>query len=367
MKKYSSEYFKKKFEILLNKLIIKEGLVNEIKEVRKGLGIPVKNGFLNSSELAEFLLKKLKKSEKERLIILAFINKYELETHTQLSEKDIEDRDKFDEFFKYFFKKRIKRDNSIIIGDYFQTIIEDHINLFTSNTFLKETNFFSKLSPIVFRLFNKYLGFDLLDELITMHFVEKYLFLGENGVNQYIRAKVACPMCKYIGVDHFSPDRRDMQGQDKGAFSKNYIFNKKFVRRLSMHFNSAFLLIKPYATKEEVLNYIEDNWNCLKEHLLEKNTFYRQLDVNPSKIKESNFDRNRLIYSLYKLSKKELLKRYKGQENFSGRYIYKERIISAILEEEYNIKMSQDAIKKTATRFAKSIKLKKEPRDIRDI
>ena len=89
--------------------------------------------------------------------------------------------------------------------------------------------------------------------------------------------------------------------------------------------------------------------------------------MNPSKIKESNFDKNRLIYSLYKLPKKELLKIYKGQENFSGKGIYKEKIISAILEEEHNIKISPDAIKKMATRFAKSTKLKKEPRDIRDI
>ncbi len=360
MKKYSAEFFKKKFEILFNKLIVKEGFINEIKEVRKELGIPIENGFANLSELTEYLLKKLTKPEKEKAVFWGFIEQYEIENHIRISEKDKED------FFNYLLKNKKRRDSSIVIITYLQGVIEDHNNLFTSNASLRRTNFFSELSPIVFRLLNKYWGFDLLDELIAVNFVEKYLFLGENGVNQYIKAKITCPMCRYIGVDHFSPDRVDMEGQDEGVFSKNYIFNKKFVKRLSMHFNSAFLAIKPYATKEEVLNYIEDNWNCLKEHLLEKNTFYKQLDVNPSKIKESDFDKNRLIYSMYKLPKKELLNQYKGNEVFSTPS-YKETIISAILKEQYGLDMTTDAIKKTATRFAKSIKLKKEPRDIRDI
>lgn len=361
MKKYSAEFFKKKFEILFNKLIIKERFVDEIKEVRKELGIPIEKGFTSSSELAEYLFKKLTKSEKFKVSFFGFIEQYEIENHIHISEKDKED------FINYFLKNKTRRDNSIVIVNYLQEVIEDHNNLFTSNKPLRETKFFSKLSPFVFKLLNKYWGFDLLDEWIIIHFVEKYLFLGNNGVNQYIKAKIDCPNCRYIGIDHFSPTREQMQGQDKGVFNKNYIFNKNFVKQLSRHFNSVFLVIKPYATKDEVLKYIDDNWNSLKEHLLEKNTFYKQLDVNPSKIKESDFDKNQLVYFLYKLSKKELLKIYKGQENFSNKGIYKETIISAILKEEYNIEMSSDAIKKMATRFAKSIKLKKEPKDIKDI
>ena len=38
-----------------------------------------------------------------------------------------------------------------------------------------------------------------------------------------------------------------------------------------------------------------------------------------------------------------------------------------ILEKKYNVQMSADAVKKTATRFAKSTKIHQEPKDIRDI
>ena len=59
---------------------------------------------------------------------------------------------------------------------------------------------------------------------------------------------------------------------------------------------------------------------------------------------------------------------YKGERDFTlNKAYYKEAVISAILNEEHGIIITLDAIKKTATRFAKSIKLKKEPRDIRDI
>src|SRR4030042_3227250 len=109
MKKYSAEYFKKKFEILFNKLIIKEGFVNEIKETRKELGIPIENGFLNSLKLAEFLLNKLTKQEKEKAIFFSFINQFEIENHAQVSEKDKE------KFFKYLAKNKKQKDVSIII------------------------------------------------------------------------------------------------------------------------------------------------------------------------------------------------------------------------------------------------------------
>lgn len=362
MKKYSAEFFKQKFEILFNKLIIKEGFVDEIKKTRKELGMPIEKGFAESWELAEYLLKNFTKSEEREIIGFSFIRQFENENNARISKENKDD------FFKYFEKKYLKGEDGFLTEIAFLTnIIEDHNNLFTSDTLLRETKFFSKLSPIVFRLINKYWGFDLLDEWITVHFVEKYLFLGKNGVNQYIKAKIDCPSCRYIGVDHFSPHGDDMQGQDEGIFSKNYIFKEQVVKRLSWHFNSVFLLIKPYATKEEVLNYIEDNWHWLKEHLLEKNTFYKQLDVNPSKIKKSDFDRNALVYSMYKMSKKDLIKENEDLDIDPSARDYKETIIADILDRKYNIKISPDAVKKIATRFAKSIKLKKEPRDIRDI
>ena len=361
MKKYSIDYYEKKFEILFNKLLVKDGFINEIKQIRKTLGIPVENGFIDQLELVEYLKQKLTEKEEREATQFAFMEQYDIENKTRLTENDRE------KFFEYLKKKKKKRADSVAITGYFLMIIDDHSSLFTSHFIFKKNKFISKLSPIVINLLNKYWGFDLLDEHIAVHFIEKYLFLGECGVKQYIKNKIACSNCRYIGVVHFSPMELNMKGRNEGIFSKKYLFNETTVKLLSSHFNSVFLIIKPYATKEQVLQYIEDNWNDLKEHLLEKNAFYKQLGVNPSKIKESDFDRNQLVYSLYKLSKKELLKIYKGQENFSGRGIYKETIISAILEEEHNIKMSQDAIKKTATRFAKSTKIKKEPKDIRDI
>ena len=74
-----------------------------------------------------------------------------------------------------------------------------------------------------------------------------------------------------------------------------------------------------------------------------------------------------MIYELSKLSKKDLLKQYKGEENLSLAGIYKETIISKILKKDYGIEMTADAIKKSVTRFAKSISVKNKPKDIRDI
>lgn len=361
MKKYSTDYFEKKFGILFNKLLVKDGFINEIKQIRKTLGIPVENGFIDPLELAEYFIKKLTKKEQKEATIFGFMEQYDIENKTRLTEDDRE------KFFQYLAKKKKKQNDPMAIASYFLMIIDDHSDLFTSHFIFKKNKFISKLSTIVIELMNKYWGFDLLDEHIAVHFIEKYLFLGEYGVRQYIKNKLACPHCRYIGVVHFSPTGLNMKGKNEGIFSKKYLFNEATVKLLSSHFNSVFLIIKPYATKEQVLQYIEDNWNDLKEHLIEKNSFYKQLGVNPSKIKESDFDKNQLVYSLYKLSKKELVKEYKKQENNLTTPTYKESIISSILEKKYNIKMSSDAVKKTATRFAKSTKIKKEPKDIRDI
>ncbi len=245
--------------------------------------------------------------------------------------------------------------------------IETHHSLFTKYPFFEGNKYLSKLDKPVFKLMKKYWGVDLLDDHIIIHYIEKYLFMGQTGVNEYIRSKVSCHNCKYLGVEHFSPNRNNMDGQDKGPYSKDYLFNKQTTEMLSQYFNSAFVIIKPYATKEMVIQYIEDNWDDLKEHLIEKNTFYKQYDVHPSIIKESDDEKNRLVYELNKLSKKDILKRYKGTRDFNHKGIYKEAIVSAILEEEYEIKMSSDAVKKSASRFAKSIKIQQMPKDIRDI
>lgn len=363
MKKYSIDYYEKKYEILFDKLLVKDGFVNEIKEIRKTLGIPVENGFINQLELIQYLVKKLTTKEQKKITMFAFMEHYDTENKTRLTESR-EDKDKF---FQYLQDKNKKQNDPIALASFLLMIIDSHNDLFTAHFVFEDNKFTSKLSQIVVDLMNKYWGFDLLDEHIAVHYIEKYLFLGERGVREYIKNKLACPHCRYIGIDHFSPDRLNMQGKDEGMFSGKYLFNEGTVRMLSNHFNSVFLLIKPYANKEQVIQYIEDNWNDLKEHMTDKNTFYKQFGVKPSKIKESDFEKNKLVYSLYKLPKKELLKEYQSQENSLPVPTYKEDIISFILEKKYNIKMSADAVKKMATRFAKSTKIRQEPKDIRDI
>ena len=363
MKKYSTDYYEKKYRILFDKLIIKNGFVDEVKQTRKTLGIPVENGFIEQLELVQYLLKKFTAKEQQKITMFAFMEQYDAESKTRLTESK-EDKDKF---FQYLQGKNRKPNDIMTMAGFLLMIIDNHNDLFTSHFIFKDNKFTAKLSQIVVDLMNKYWGFDLLDEHIAVNFIEKYLFLGECGINEYIKNKLACPHCRYIGIDHFSPNRLNMQGKNAGMFSGKYLFNKATVKMLSNHFNSVFLLIKPYANKEQVIQYIEDNWNDLKEHLIEKNIFYKQFGVNPSKIKESDFEKSKLVYSLYKLPKKELLKDYQSPDSNLPPPTYKESIISSILEKKHNIKMSADAVKKTATRFAKSIAIKKEPKDIRDI
>ena len=362
MKKYSDDYFEKKYKILFDKLMRKEGFVDDIKTTRKELGLPI-DGFPNGPELANFLISKLKKSEKQKLTMWAFLNAYEYEQKRVLTEDDK------DAFTEAFIKKH-KNDDGIGMLPMMIELgqaIETHHNLLTKYPLFEENKHLSKLYKIVFKLMQKYWGVDLLDDHIIIHYIEKYLFMGQAGINEYVKSKISCHNCRYLGVDHFSPNRNNMDGQDKGPYSKNYLFNKQTVQMLSQHFHCVFLIIKPYATKELVLQYIEDNWDDLKEHIIEKNTFYKQYDVHPSVIKESDDEKNRLVYELSKLAKNDLLKRYKGSNDFSHKGIYKENIISAILDEEYEIKMSSDAVKKSASRFAKSIKIQQMPKDIRDI
>jgi len=362
MKKFSADYFEKKYRILFNKLFIKKGFLDDIKESRKKLGLP-ENGFNNEADLACFVISKMNAEERRSIAFGVFIEDYARKNNLTLEE---ENKERIINAYVGVIKKQ---GDSMMAKAIFwlSKNIEDHTQMITKNSNLRKNKFLSKLYPETIKLIRKFWALDLLDEHIMGHFVEKYLFFGDYGINQYINNKIACPNCRYIGVNHFSPTRASMAGQDEGAYGKNYIFNKQTVKLLSLHFNSVFLIIKPYATKEEVLQYVEDNWNNLKEHMTEKNSFYKQFDVHPNKIKESDFERNQLVYELYKLSKKELLKIYKGGKDFSVSGIYKEMIVSAILNEQYKIDISPDAIKKSATRFAKDTNTKKKMKDIGDI
>lgn len=360
MKKYSSDYFEKKYKILLDKLLQKEGFIDEIKTARKLLGIP-ENGFMHEPELAYFLIDKMGKKQRQAITWISFLEKYEYENKVRITEETM--KEPFDQFTKEYKDGTAMLPMMIKLGE----VIISHHSIFTMHYIFQSDKKLSKFHDAVINIMKKFWGVDLLDDHVILHYIEKYLFLEQAGVNQYIKNKVSCHNCKYLGIDHFSPDRHNMNGQDEGIYSKNYLFNEQTVEMLSRHFNSVFLIIKPYATKEMALQYIEDNWDDLKEHIVMKNPFYQQFGVNPTLIKESDDDKNRLVYELNKLSKKELLKMYKGEKDFHYSGIYKETIVSAILKEDHDIEMTSDAVKKCASRYAQSIKIKNIPKDIEDL
>ncbi len=360
MKKFSQVYFDKKFKALFNKLIVKSIFIEEIQKVRQKLKIPTE-GFRHLDQLAEYLVNRLSKNEQEQINFIAFMKKYEV-----INKKFIQKTDK-EKVFKEFIKDYKKKNVTPNIKELFKDIIEDHLNLFTKTDIIRIGKKNSKIFAECKRIFNAVYSLEMLDSYIIMHFIEKYLFLGNTGIEMYTKKRTSCSSCRYIGLDHFSPDRNNMQGHKYGPFDSKYIFNKNTIKMLSKHFNSTFIIIKPYATKEEVINYIDENWSHIKEHIIEKNPVYKQFDVHLGKIKDSNVDKNRLVYSLYRLSKKELSKIY-TEENISANVpTYKESIISAILKIKYDIEMSAQAVKKCATRFAKSTEINREPKDIRDI
>ena len=103
MKKYSDDYFEKKYKILFDKLMQKEGFVDDIKTTRKELGLPI-DGFANGPELADFFISKLSKAEKRKLTMWAFLRAYEYEQKRFLTEDDK------DAFTKAFMKKHKKDD-----------------------------------------------------------------------------------------------------------------------------------------------------------------------------------------------------------------------------------------------------------------
>ena len=361
MKKYSSEYFGKKYHVLYNRLLIKDGFVDEIIKAREALGIPVESGFPDALRVVEYILEAMSDDEKRSCEFFAFVEGFEAKRGAPITEKNKKE-------IVDAFLKQVKDDpEPFPVVAFLHSRIDDHNNFIYKDKFLSGIKKIRKISRVIPQIFHKFMDIDLLDEGIILHFIESYLFLGQNGVHNYIKSKVACPNCKYIGVTHFSPSRYDMKGQRAGPFSGKYIFNESVVKRLSREFESVFIIIKPYATKEQVLQYVEDNWEYLKEHLISKNTFYKQFGVHAGAIKESNFERNRLVYELHKMPKKDLLKLYKGERDLSISGIYKEAVVSAILHEQYNIEMMADAVKKAAARFAWDTKLKKTPKDIGDI
>jgi hypothetical protein len=367
MKKYTANYFDDKFKILFRRLLEKEGFVDDVKEFRKQFDIP-DNGFTNSLELSEYLMNRLSKKEREETTSLSFLEQYRAEfSKPDEKETDKDDDEEMEKMIKEFDKKYKNDFVPIVVLVSFQTRIKDHSNYFTRDPLITHGKKNKDLYNQTLKIFNKFMDLSLLDPHIAFQYIERYIFLGETGVNGYIKERISCPLCRYIGVDHFSPTAQDMKGKDKGLFGGKYLFNDNTVKRISQYFDSFFLIIRPYATKEEVIQYINDNWDIMKEHTIGKDAFYKELGVNPSKIKKSDIDRNRLVYDLYKSSKKELLSHYKGEQDLSLTGIYKEEVISAILKEKYNIEMSADAIKKTATRFASSTRLKRRPKDIRDI
>lgn len=363
MKKFSKEYFEKKYKILFRKLLAKKDFESSVIELRLKLGIP-ETGFDTEYDLAKFFLKNFTEDQMESLAFFTYATEYEHKNKIILNEENKE------LFIDNFIKDQKKISDKEFINNMILNIadeIKDHNSMIVRYPILKDNPKLAKLYPETMKLIQKFWQLDLLDEHIIGHFVEKYLFLGQDGVNNYIKNKVACSNCRYIGVQHFSPTRNNMKAKKEGAYGKNYKFNQETVNRLSLHFNSVFLIIKPYASKEEVLNYIDDNWDNLKEHLNEKNLFYKQFDVHPNVIKESDFERNQLIYEYYKLPKKELIKLYEGEEDFSLPYIYKEDVIAGILKDKHKIDMKPEAIKKSALRYAKNTSLKKKVKDIRDI
>ena len=360
MKKYSAEYYHKKFDILFQRLLAKEGFVDEIKKIRQTLGIPIEDGFSNSLQFANYLLGKMSNDEKEDAMYIGFMEQYKNEKKVPFGDIDRDD------FLDYFKQRKKEKYNPFII--FFQSITKDTHSVFTRNPIFKlfkEDKTFSKLSSIISKIWDKYYDLDLLEKMIVLHFIEKYLFLGTDGVNKYIKNRIDCPSCRHIGIHNFSPRKNHMQGGKTSL--DDYIFNKGTVKYLSTYFDSTFLIIKPYSTKDQVIQYVEDNWDTMKEHALNKTLLDDHSRVYPGRIKESDLEKKRLVYDLFNLPRKELEQQYREIEKNLPIPSYKESLVSCILDKKHDIKMSPDAVKKAVTRYAKSSRVTKEPLDIRDI
>ena len=365
MKKFDKKYFDKKYTTLFERLISKTEFKNEIDSIRNKEGIP-QDGFSSTRDLAVFLGSKFNSEETDITASCFFFQEYETKIGRECKETDMEDAQK--EFSKLFEESpHVDYDQIDYLVDKIDSVVSDHHIIFTRSYIFEMIPKIKKIFLQAQNLLPKYHGVDLLDPYITIHMIEKYLFLGEDGVQSFITNQTICKNCRYLGINYFSPQRKDMEGQEEGAFKEGYVFNEETNKMLSRFFDCGFIIVKQYATKGEVLQYIDDNWESLKEELITKNVFYKQFGLSISKIKPSDLEKNRLVYELSKLTKKELIQRYNGDRDFAVPGIYKETIISSILKEEYGIQMNGEAVKKTAVRFSKSEELIKNPKDIEDI
>lgn len=75
MKKYSTDYFEKKYKILAEKLLQKEGFKDATAATRAEFGLP-EDGLSSSPELAFFFIEKMTEDERQSLIFIAFIEAY---------------------------------------------------------------------------------------------------------------------------------------------------------------------------------------------------------------------------------------------------------------------------------------------------
>lgn len=87
MKRYSTDYFEKKYRILLDKLLQKQGFEEHIRAVRKELGMP-EEGFKSAPDFGYFVLQKLSDDEVNSLIFFAFIDAYTHEKKISVSEEN---------------------------------------------------------------------------------------------------------------------------------------------------------------------------------------------------------------------------------------------------------------------------------------
>ena len=225
MKKYSTDYFEKKYKILSAKLLQKAGFIDAIRATRAELGLP-ENGFGSTQELAQFLIDKMSKTEQQTLTFYTFVEAYAYQHKIVVSDENR--KEIVDAFFKEQGNKRMGIGMVPMMFE-IANHIESHHNLIAKYPLFEQNKYLSKLYPAVTGLAGKFWGVDLLDDHITIHYIEKYLLLGQVGINQYIKSKVSCPNCKYLGIEHFSPRGVDMEGRKKGPYTKGYVFNKRAV------------------------------------------------------------------------------------------------------------------------------------------
>lgn len=260
MKKYSTDYFEKKYKILFDKLLQKEDFVDDIKATRKELGLPT-NGFANGPELADFFISKMNKSEKKKLTMWAFLSAYEYEQKRRLTEDDR------DAFTKAFMKKH-KNDDGIGMLPMMIELgqaIDTHHNTFTKYPLFEGNKYLSKLYKTTFKLMQKYWGVDLLDDHIIFHYIEKYLFMGQAGVNEYKKTRDFGLYRTYWGMVRRC--KYKSQVSYKYYIEKGIIVEwKSYIDFKNDMYESFLNHIKKYGKRETTIDRIDSNKNYCKEN-----------------------------------------------------------------------------------------------------